>query len=255
MTTHKTTLTLSCTIALGLFSSACDTSLDAQRDAITAHGEALFDDDEAFLEEALSAEARDVRVAPMQAAASGQAFAAITQQIVLAEQNLAYIELVTVTSNPHLLLADYVSVPSGHTLLSFAENLNGRACPPAGTSCKQRWDIWLDTTEVCDLDGAYELGLTVDCAPGADCSAQDPEFVEFKVPFTLDSEYFCDGLEVECPEYAVGLSACSEACPCTEAGQGDCDSDDECLGDLECVHNVGAQYGMPSSWDVCLPSA
>jgi len=106
---------------------------------------------------------------------------------VLAEQDLAYIELVTVTSNPHLLVADYVTVPSGHTLVSLAENLNERSCSPGATKCKQRWDVWLDTSEVCDLDGAYELGLTVECAPGADCSAQDPSFVELTVPFILDS--------------------------------------------------------------------
>ena len=256
-TTHMhsltSALTLSCSIALGLVSLACDTSLDAQRDALSAEGDAqLFDDDEAFLEEAFFAGALDTLVAPTQAAASGEAFAAITQQIVLAEQDLAYIEIVTLASNPHLLVADYVTVPSGHTLLSLSEDVNARACPPGGTTCKQRWDIWLDTSEVCDLDGAYELGLTVDCAPGADCSALDPAFVEFKVPFTLDSEYFCDGVEVSCPEYVAGLSACSETCPCVEEGQGDCDSDDECLGDLVCVHNVGAQYGMPASWDVCL---
>ncbi len=251
--TLTTALTLSCSIALGLLSIACDTSLDAQRDEISALGdEALFDDDEAFLEEAIEAGSQDRLAAPTQAAASGHAVAAITQQIVLAEQDLAYVELVTVTSTPHLLVADYLTVPSGHTLVSLAENLNARSCSPGATKCKQRWDVWLDTSEVCDLDGAYELGLTVECAPGADCSAQDPSFVEFTVPFILDSENFCDEVEVECPEYAVGLSACSETCPCAEEGQGDCDSDDECLGDLECTHNVGAQYGMPASWDVCL---
>lgn len=105
-TTHMhsltSALTLSCSIALGLVSLACDTSLDAQRDALSAEGDAqLFDDDEAFLEEAFFAGALDTLVAPTQAAASGEAFAAITQQIVLAEQDLAYIEIVTLASNPH----------------------------------------------------------------------------------------------------------------------------------------------------------
>ncbi len=31
----------------------------------------------------------------------------------------------------------------------------------------------------------------------------------------------------------------------------DCDSDAECAGGLTCVHNVGAEYSLPSYIDVC----
>jgi hypothetical protein len=38
--------------------------------------------------------------------------------------------------------------------------------------------------------------------------------------------------------------------PCG-AGEGDCDSDADCLPGLVCRHDVGASYGWPSSLDVC----
>jgi hypothetical protein len=41
--------------------------------------------------------------------------------------------------------------------------------------------------------------------------------------------------------------------PCKEE-QGDCDSDAECAGDLVCVSNVGANYNLPATMDVCLES-
>ncbi len=34
-------------------------------------------------------------------------------------------------------------------------------------------------------------------------------------------------------------------------GEGDCDSDSECVSGLQCVDNVGADYGMPANYDVC----
>lgn len=43
---------------------------------------------------------------------------------------------------------------------------------------------------------------------------------------------------------------CSATNPCP-AGLGDCDTDKECESGLTCMHNVGAQYGYPSTMDVC----
>ena len=40
-------------------------------------------------------------------------------------------------------------------------------------------------------------------------------------------------------------------CQCGEGGA-DCDSDSDCAGDLVCTHDVGAQFGHPSTADVCL---
>jgi len=43
---------------------------------------------------------------------------------------------------------------------------------------------------------------------------------------------------------------CSARCPC-EAGEGDCDSDAQCVSGTTCKQNVGAKYGWPSFVDVC----
>ena len=47
---------------------------------------------------------------------------------------------------------------------------------------------------------------------------------------------------------------CSATRPCP-AGLGDCDSNRECESGLTCMHNVGAQYGYPSTMDVCAAKA
>jgi hypothetical protein len=46
---------------------------------------------------------------------------------------------------------------------------------------------------------------------------------------------------------------CSPSCPCN-LGEGDCDSDDECRGDLVCrTAGVALGYGSAySAWDFCV---
>lgn len=44
---------------------------------------------------------------------------------------------------------------------------------------------------------------------------------------------------------------CSKQNPCS-AGQGDCDSDDECKTGLKCIKDVGPQYGFDKGVDVCV---
>jgi hypothetical protein len=66
------------------------------------------------------------------------------------------------------------------------------------------------------------------------------------------------------PEYYAWIEdhTCSDAladhcdatapiCVCGE-GEADCDSDDDCAGDLICEHDVGAEFGHASTIDVCL---
>lgn len=48
-----------------------------------------------------------------------------------------------------------------------------------------------------------------------------------------------------------GYSHCSATCPCGYE-LGDCDSDAECGGGLECVTDVGPELGWPSDVGVCL---
>ncbi len=43
---------------------------------------------------------------------------------------------------------------------------------------------------------------------------------------------------------------CSSTCPC-DMGEGDCDSDSQCLPGLFCRSNIGPSYGLPADYDVC----
>lgn len=57
-----------------------------------------------------------------------------------------------------------------------------------------------------------------------------------------------------CPSYnpAVDDAAfCNASCPC-DLGQGDCDSNADCRGGLVCASNVGAQFGKPADYDICV---
>lgn len=61
---------------------------------------------------------------------------------------------------------------------------------------------------------------------------------------------FTPGIDV-CIFTAVGgVDYCSTSAPCT-VGEGDCDSDAECLPGLTCEGNVGANYGFTPGIDVC----
>jgi len=54
-----------------------------------------------------------------------------------------------------------------------------------------------------------------------------------------------------CPGENGSPTYCStEGCLC-QAGEGDCDNDDECAGDLECGSNLGILFGMPINYGVC----
>jgi len=48
-----------------------------------------------------------------------------------------------------------------------------------------------------------------------------------------------------------GWNYCSADCKCS-AGEGDCDSDDDCGAGLKCVNDVGGAYGFTSTTDVCV---
>jgi hypothetical protein len=48
-----------------------------------------------------------------------------------------------------------------------------------------------------------------------------------------------------------GWSACSEECPCP-VGEGDCDTDDDCVAGAICLHDAGPAFGFASpEMDVC----
>ena len=53
---------------------------------------------------------------------------------------------------------------------------------------------------------------------------------------------------------APNTGLCSASCPCA-AGQGDCDHLNQCRSGLVCGKNLGANFGLPSDYDVCVQSA
>ncbi len=55
------------------------------------------------------------------------------------------------------------------------------------------------------------------------------------------------------PQCTLGSGRFCTACGPCGTGQGDCDSDAECAPGLQCVDNVGAQFGFAGGVDVCLP--
>jgi cysteine-rich repeat protein len=46
-------------------------------------------------------------------------------------------------------------------------------------------------------------------------------------------------------------SFCATGCLC-DIGEGDCDGDEQCAGDLICGLNNGAPFGLPASYEVCI---
>lgn len=67
--------------------------------------------------------------------------------------------------------------------------------------------------------------------------------------------YTDPGLDVcsaACPDQGNGArNYCSAACPCA-IGEGDCDSDAECLPGLTCEHDAGTAHGLDADVDVCV---
>ena len=60
----------------------------------------------------------------------------------------------------------------------------------------------------------------------------------------------CEGVTGGCTLSLGHGDYCRDCGPCAD-GEGDCDSDSECLAGLTCKSNVGANYGWASTIDVC----
>jgi hypothetical protein len=59
----------------------------------------------------------------------------------------------------------------------------------------------------------------------------------------------------DCPGFdpnAPTTGFCTPACPC-DAGEGDCDSNSDCMAGLACKSNSGPRFGLPASYDTCEP--
>ncbi len=94
-------------------------------------------------------------------------------------------------------------------------------------------------------EGEGDCDSDAECAAGLIC-AQDVG-ANYGWPATRD---VCEQPAGGCPSFVTGPDACTTACPCDE-GQGDCDSDADCMAGLICAQDVGTNYGWPASRDVC----
>ncbi len=115
---------------------------------------------------------------------------------------------------------------------------------PASTNvCECPWD---------ENDGNY----CRDCGPcergGSDCDSDAECLGELICSHDVGANYGLDPQHDVC-ECGPELTSqyCSECGPC-KFGQGDCDSDAECGDGLVCADNVGASFGMPEDWDMCV---
>lgn len=91
-----------------------------------------------------------------------------------------------------------------------------------------------------------------DCDTDADCEAGNKCIQDVGQSYGLPANY--DVCVFTCPTFDptnLDSQFCTAACPCGH-GEGDCDSNAECKPGTTCRDNVGATYGMPASWDVCV---
>merc|ERR1719204_1464759 len=91
-----------------------------------------------------------------------------------------------------------------------------------------------------------------DCDDDSDCisghCAQDVGG-NYGAPTIFD---VCEAYQApNCPPSLVDYNCCTSSNPCAN-GDGDCDFDNECISGY-CEHNVGARYGIATSFDVCAP--
>jgi hypothetical protein len=85
-----------------------------------------------------------------------------------------------------------------------------------------------------------------DCLPGLVC-LHDSGFA-----FGYENEDI-DVCSTVCPTLGVGaFNYCSPECPC-DIGEGDCDSDADCLPGIYCMSDIGPAFGYQREVDVCEP--
>jgi hypothetical protein len=91
----------------------------------------------------------------------------------------------------------------------------------------------------CDTDN--------DCMPGLVCLHD----AGFAFGYEDDEVDVCSSV---CPTRGVGAwNYCSPQCPCG-AGQGDCETDSDCLPFHQCTSDIGPTFGFQREVDVCEPS-
>lgn len=125
----------------------------------------------------------------------------------------------------------------------------------APTSCAN-FDVNNSSTSFCDdsdcpcLVGEGDCDTDFHCGGGLVCRHNVGAAVGLPAHWDICEHPTSPG----CPAYEPGVAdanRCNDPnCSCG-LGEGDCDNDSHCRGNLICSHNVGASYGLPSNYDVC----
>ena len=152
----------------------------------------------------------------------------------------------------------------GHCQLD-ADCQPGLVCDPNGPRFGYAAEIQVCQPTHCDHDPAAGVPTTCSdlcrCAVGVGHCEADSGCQEGLVCRPSGSRYgYAEALNVNVCQpahcYTLGTGDreyCQPECPCLE-GEGDCDGHAECVGDLICASNRGAEFGMPSGHDICAPA-
>ncbi|MBI4509701.1 MAG: hypothetical protein HY698_08680 [Deltaproteobacteria bacterium] len=134
----------------------------------------------------------------------------------------------------------------------FAPISQATLVPKIGTACavlRFGDDIRYLTTDCGDLDTdgmADSWESEHDLNPNHDGDAsEDPDGDGL-----TNLQEFQGGTDPHCQVPENDAAYCTLCGPC-DPGEGDCDSDEECVGAYICRNDVGARYGLPPNWDVC----
>jgi hypothetical protein len=147
----------------------------------------------------------------------------------------------------NLVCKSFSSTQNHYTLEKNVDVCVDPTCPDGSDPTSPNWspDCRIEPGSLgndCDNDA--------ECGPYGMCMDNIGKFVHPDAPSTLD---LCVYQPRGCNKYVEqgeDWSACTESCPC-DLGQGDCDNDNQCRGELVCKHNQGTLIGKSSSFDLC----
>jgi hypothetical protein len=147
---------------------------------------------------------------------------------------------VNLTVGPHLIVlavndGEFESFATVDVLITC--NI---ACEPGGS-------LFTRCHPGCPCDhGEGDCDTEADCLPGLVCLHD----AGFAFGYVDDEVDVCSN---KCPTLGVGAwNYCSPDCPC-DIGQGDCESDLDCLPGLQCVSDIGPAFGFQREVDMCEP--
>jgi hypothetical protein len=175
--------------------------------------------------------------------------AAITKQITSLDSNDVphlEVEILTLTASPFQLSnPDFETSNTGIHL----ESVNSTCSQDPSGDYRCRHTAFYESTGACQWDGNYSVALSYACSPTNTCDLCSGDAT---VPFTLDSENFCDSTTVFC----VPDLSCAEATAGSSSGGVPCCSDTysplitclETYCPTECAAVIDGEAGIvPSS--------